>query len=65
MQKKHRKYQGWTVDRTERFHKIGQMISGCQVVTFDAFLEALEVSPAILKRDIQYLRDRLHAPIIR
>ena len=64
MQKKHRKYQGWTVDRTERFHKIDQMISGRQVVTFDAFLEALEVSPATLKRDLQYLRDRLHAPII-
>lgn len=52
------------MDRTERFHKIDQMISGRQVVTFDAFLEALEVSPATLKRDLQYLRDRLHAPII-
>lgn len=64
MQKKHRKYRGWTVDRTERFHKIDQMISGRQVVTFDVLPEAIEVSPATLKRDLQCLRDRLHVPII-
>jgi predicted DNA-binding transcriptional regulator YafY len=52
------------VDRTERFYKIDQMISDRKVVTFEAFLDALEVSPATLKRDLQYLRDRLNAPII-
>ena len=31
---------------------------------FDTLRAALEVSPATLKRDIQYLRDRLNAPII-
>lgn len=34
------------------------------MVSFDTLREALEVSPATLKRDIQYLRDRLNAPII-
>lgn len=52
------------MDRTERFYKIDQMISDCTVVRFDDFLSALEVSPATLKRDLQYLRDRLNAPIV-
>jgi predicted DNA-binding transcriptional regulator YafY len=52
------------MDRTERFYKIDQMITDRKVVPFDHFLEALEVSPATLKRDIQYLRDRLNAPLI-
>ena len=34
------------------------------MVSFDTLRESLEVSPATLKRDIQYLRDRLNAPII-
>jgi predicted DNA-binding transcriptional regulator YafY len=52
------------VDRTERFYKIDQMIADRRVVPFDTFLEVLAVSPATLKRDLQYLRDRLNAPII-
>lgn len=52
------------MDRTERFYKIDQMITDRKVVPFDHFLEALEVSPATLKRDIQYLRDRLKCPLI-
>jgi predicted DNA-binding transcriptional regulator YafY len=34
------------------------------VVPIDAFLEALDVSRATFKRDMEYLRDRLHAPIV-
>jgi len=52
------------MDRTERFYKIDQMISDRKVVPFDDFLDELEVSRATLKRDFQYLRDRLNAPII-
>lgn len=52
------------MDRTERFYKIDQLISERQVVSFDTLLEVLEVSTATLKRDIQYLRDRLNAPLI-
>ena len=52
------------MDRTERFHLIDQMLSNQRVVTRVQFLEALEVSPATFKRDLEYLRDRLAAPII-
>ena len=50
------------MERTERFYRIKQMLRGagsCPRV----FLEALEVSKATFKRDLEYLRDRLHAPI--
>jgi predicted DNA-binding transcriptional regulator YafY len=52
------------MDRTERFHLIDQMLSNQRIVTRVQFLEALEVSPATFKRDLEYLRDRLAAPII-
>ena len=52
------------MDRTERFHLIDQMLSNQRVVTRVQFLEALEVSPATFKRDLEYLRDRLAAPIV-
>lgn len=52
------------MDRTERFYKIDQLISDRRVVPFDTLRKALEVSPATLKRDLQYLRDRLNAPIV-
>jgi predicted DNA-binding transcriptional regulator YafY len=52
------------MDRTERFYKIDQLIGERKLVTFAEMLEVLEVSPATLKRDIQYLRDRLNCPLI-
>ena len=52
------------MDRTERFHLIDQMLSRHQVVTRQKFLDMLEISPATFKRDLEYLRDRLGAPII-
>ena len=52
------------MNRTERLYKIDQLISDRKVVSFDALRESLEVSPATLKRDLQYLRDRLNAPIV-
>ena len=52
------------MDRTERFHLIDQMLSNQRVVTRVQFLDVLEVSPATFKRDLEYLRDRLAAPII-
>ncbi len=51
------------MDRTERFHQILRLLQG-GVVTFAQMQETLEVSPATIKRDLQYLRDRLHAPIV-
>ena len=52
------------MDRTERFYRINQLLSARQAVPMQAFLEELEVSPATFKRDLEYLRDRLQAPIL-
>jgi predicted DNA-binding transcriptional regulator YafY len=52
------------MDRTERFYKIDQMIHDRRLVTFDQLLQALEVSRATLKRDLEYMRNRLNAPIV-
>ena len=52
------------MDRTERFYKIEMLLRSRGSVSFAALREELDVSPATLKRDLQYLRDRLHAPIV-
>lgn len=51
------------MSKTERFYKIETTIRHRGSVSFEELLALLEVSPATLKRDLQYLRDRLHAPI--
>jgi len=52
------------MDRTERFYKIDQLLSERRCVTMGALIEALGTSKATVKRDLEYLRDRLHAPIV-
>ncbi|WP_333839579.1 helix-turn-helix transcriptional regulator [Pelomicrobium sp.] len=52
------------MNRTERFYKIDQLLHERRVVPLEVFLEALSVSRATFKRDLEYLRDRLHAPIV-
>lgn len=52
------------MDRTERFHLIDQLLTNQRIVSRAQFLDALEVSPATFKRDLEYLRDRLMAPIV-
>jgi predicted DNA-binding transcriptional regulator YafY len=52
------------VDRSERFYLIDRMLNEHQVVTRARFLEALEVSPATFKRDLEYMRERFNAPIV-
>jgi len=52
------------MDRTERFYKIEQLLHERRAITFEQIREAVGVSRATLKRDLQYLRDRLHAPIV-
>ena len=52
------------MDRTERFYKIERLLRGRGCVSFQSLLEELDVSRATLKRDLQYLRDRLDAPIV-
>ena len=51
------------MDRTERFYKIDQLINDMTVVPLATFLEDLGVSLATFKRDLEYMRDRLNAPI--
>lgn len=52
------------MNRTERFYRIDQMLAERRVVPLEAFLEALEISRATFKRDLEYMRERLHAPIV-
>ncbi len=51
------------MNRSERFYRIDQMLNDRRVVPIAVFLQELEVSRATFKRDIEYMRDRLHAPI--
>jgi predicted DNA-binding transcriptional regulator YafY len=51
------------MDRTERFYKIDNLLHANPVVPVGRFLKELEVSLATFKRDIEYMRDRLNAPI--
>jgi predicted DNA-binding transcriptional regulator YafY len=48
---------------TERLYKIERLIRTRGVVSFAQLIEELEVSPATLKRDLEYLRSRLGAPV--
>ena len=52
------------MDRTERFYKIELLIRNRGRIGFEALRAELEVSRATLKRDLQYLRERLDAPIV-
>lgn len=52
------------MDRTERFYKIEMLIRHRGCVSFAALMDELEVSRATLKRDLEYLRSRLSAPIV-
>ncbi len=51
------------MNQTERFYRIIQLLENRRSVTRDQFLEDLEISLATFKRDLEYLRDRFHAPI--
>jgi predicted DNA-binding transcriptional regulator YafY len=52
------------VDRTERFYKIDRLLRQNKHVPVSRFLGELDVSLATFKRDIEYMRSRLHAPIV-
>ncbi len=52
------------MDRTERFYKIEMMIRAQGCTSFEQMQAVLEVSRATLKRDLQYLRTRMDAPIV-
>ena len=52
------------MDRTERFYKIDQLLGERRVVPFSVFEDKLGVSRATIKRDLEYMRNRLNAPIV-
>ncbi|HET9694501.1 MAG TPA: WYL domain-containing protein [Steroidobacteraceae bacterium] len=52
------------MDRSERFYKIQGMLQHRGTVRLQQFLDELEVSKATFKRDLEYLRDRMRAPIV-
>jgi len=52
------------MDRTERLYKIQKLLQTKRFVHISEFLRLLEVSRATFRRDLEYLRDRLGAPII-
>jgi predicted DNA-binding transcriptional regulator YafY len=52
------------MDRTERFYKIDHLLAEHRVVPFSVFEEKLGVSRATIKRDLEYMRNRLNAPIV-
>src|SRR5687768_7467998 len=52
------------MNQLERFYKMDQMLHQRRVVSRCEFLEELEISLATFKRDLLYMRDRFHAPVI-
>jgi predicted DNA-binding transcriptional regulator YafY len=52
------------MDRTERFYKIDHMLQSRGRVKAGEFLAELGVSLATFKRDLEYMRSRLNAPIV-
>lgn len=52
------------MDRTERIYKIKAMLLSGRPVPMGRFLAALEVSKPTVRRDLEYMRDRLNWPIV-
>jgi len=52
------------MERTDRFYRIQALLKSRKLVRTQEFLDELEVSKATFKRDLEYLRDRMRAPIV-
>jgi len=52
------------MNRTERLYKINELLHTHKVVSFATLLAKLEVSRSTLRRDLNYLCDRLNNPIV-
>src|SRR5688572_9340198 len=52
------------MDRLERLYRIHGLLRSRRFVSTQQFLDDLEISRATFKRDLDVLRDRLHAPIV-
>ncbi len=51
------------MERTERFYRIDDLLKTYRAVSKQKLLEDLEISAATFKRDLEYLRSRMGAPI--
>ena len=52
------------MDRVERLYKIDQLLNERRAVAMHILEEELSISKSTVKRDLEYMRDRLNAPII-
>jgi len=52
------------MNRSERFYRIDQLLAARGVMTRQSLLDELDISWSTLKRDLMYLKDRFHAPIV-
>ena len=52
------------MDRTERFYTIDRLLREKRGVTLRTMMDKMEVSRATIRRDLEYMRDRLAAPIV-
>lgn len=52
------------MERTERFYLIDQLLGENRVVPFSLLMQRCEVSRATVKRDLEYMRNRLKSPIV-
>lgn len=50
--------------QTERVYLIDRLLRHRRVVSFEQLRQELEVSPATLKRDLAFMRERFNAPIV-
>ena len=55
---------GFKVGQAERLYKIKQQLDTGRCLSKAQLLSQLGVSPATLKRDIAYLRERMNAPVV-
>ena len=52
------------MDRTERFYTIDRLLRSRRKASLRQLMEELEVSRATVRRDLEYMRDRMAAPIV-
>lgn len=52
------------MNQTERYYRIDQLLRERGPISREDLMATLEVSRATLTRDLNYMRDRLHAPIV-
>jgi predicted DNA-binding transcriptional regulator YafY len=52
------------MDRTERFYLIDRLLRDRRFMSLASLMQELGISRATLLRDLTYMRERLHAPIV-